>query len=320
VLDQPDGSGFAFAAPGRYTGCGGSGCTGAVKVNVGDAVVRATGPEAYAVYVQSRGNGVNDTTVNVTAGGRVQNWEQSAAAVYVDGARTNTITVDDGGTIEGTGAAGVAITGARPAAIRNAGTIIGSVHLPTESSTLDNRPGGRLIAGETVDLGADGALVNGGAVDVGGTGRVATTTLAGDFVQGPSGTLLVDADHARAVADRLEVTGSASLEGVVAVNPLSLTSSPATLLRADGPLAVDPAAVSFTRTHLFSYSPTTDGHSLQLQPHAHFQASEPGLDGTQREVAAHLQGVWDSGDPRFGGGFAALTEHRQGGSPPGIAR
>ena len=85
--------------------------------------------------VQSQGNGVNDTTININ-GGYIESWAKSAGAIFVAGAGTNTInnagTIDDGSDTSLPGgptpnATGVSIAGNQPATINTEDLTIGTV-------------------------------------------------------------------------------------------------------------------------------------------------------------------------------------------------
>ena len=311
VIGQTDGSGnvtgYAFAGANPYTGCSGDSCSGSVTVTLGgNTVVRPLGPEAYGVVVQSQGNGVNDTTININ-GGFIESWAKSAGAIYVAGAGTNTInntgTIDDGCDTSLPGgptpnATGVSITGNQPATINNnaGGTINGSITLPNGTSGLNNN-GGTYNPGSTIDLGG-GKLINRGTINPGNTGRITTTRLHGDLLQLDGGVLQLDTDHSRGAADRLQVNGDVTLAGSVQVNPITLSKAPVTVLTSSGTLTLDPTLTA-TPSHLFSYSAKSDGAALQVTPHGDFKASEDPLNATHQGLAKHLQAVWDQEVGRF---------------------
>ena len=58
---------------------------------------------------------------------------------------------------------------------------------------------------------------------------------------------------------------------------------------------------------MFSYAHKVAGNSLVVTPRADFAPAGQSLNGTQGDVAESLQQVWDSGDPRYGTSFAALS-------------
>ena len=308
VISSPDGKGYAFSGTSPYTDCSGSACTGSVTVELGsNTVTRASGPDSYAIFVQSRGNGLNSTTVNVGSGAFVESWAKSAGAIYVGGDAStgrNLIIVQSGGTIDdGTGsnlpggptpnATGVAITGSAPFLVLNSGTINGSYVSPKGlASSIDNRRRGQLNTGAIVDLGPGGLLKNSGTVDLGGSGQIATTTLQGDFIQTKKGQLRIDADHANAVADQLIVSGDIELAGKIRINPLTLGSTSLTVLQAGGTLTLDPNA-KLVGTRLVHYTPTLTGQKLQVTPTVNFRGMDRDLDRAQRSVAAALQQMWE---------------------------
>jgi outer membrane autotransporter protein len=53
---------------------------------------------------------------------------------------------------------------------------------------------------------------------------------------------------------------------------------------------------------------------LVVRPNADFTLADQRLNRTQRGVAGSLQQIWDSGDPRYGTGFAALSQDDSSGS------
>lgn len=300
VVSQADDNGYVMASASPYAGCSGQACTGRIAVAVAGQVA-VSGADSYAVAVQSHGNGVNDTSLSVSADGRVVVIEEAAAAVFVDGAGTNTI--DNAGLISGSGASGgIAIAGVTPATVANSGTIDGSVELPGRS-TLANRQAGTFAAGPTLRL---ARLDNAGTVEVAGAGRIGTTRLSGDLVQSETGRLAVDTDHVGGRADRLEVDGDARIAGTVSVRPMTLGHDPVTVLTAGGSLRMEPQ-LTFAGSHLFSYRPTVIDSGLRITPEADFRSGSDSLSGTRRSVAAHLQQIWDSAADGFGEAFAALA-------------
>jgi uncharacterized protein YhjY with autotransporter beta-barrel domain len=188
--------------------------------------------------------------------------------------------------------------------LTNWGTIIGS-QIFTGGAMLANLRGGALVTGRTLQLGTAGTIANLGSIDPGGRRRLLTTVLTGNLNQSGPGRLILDSDHVRARSDRLEISGIASLGGAVEMRPLSLTRRPLTVLRAET-LTVDPALAT-TQTHLFSYAHKVAGNSLVVTPRADFSPAGQSLNGPRGDIAVSLQEIWDSGDPRYGTSFAALS-------------
>ncbi len=170
-------------------------------------------------------------------------------------------------------------------------------------SNVVNHFGATFNSGANVSLGS-GSFRNQGTLSIGGTGPVATTTLTGNFIQDATGTLRVDTDHANGQSDRLDLVGSATVGGRVVVHPLTLAKRPVTVVTATNGLTIDPSLLT-NRTLVFSYGTSQSGNTLVVTPQAAFASSVPLID-MERQVALHLQQIWDSGSS-LGTGFAALA-------------
>lgn len=115
--------------------------------------------------------------------------------------------------------------------INNHNTVIGNVRLGAGANTFNNESGSRLWSGSTIHLGDDAQLFsNKGTFAPGSSGLVSsvwTTELTGRLVQGLGGVYQVDLDFVAGdaptgLADRINVSGTAELEGKVdllIVNP-----------------------------------------------------------------------------------------------------
>ncbi|MBN9058008.1 MAG: autotransporter domain-containing protein, partial [Rhizobiales bacterium] len=169
-----------------------------------------------AIHLVSYG----DQSVTVD-GGRVTGGA-GFAAVHFDGGYENSLV--NAGTIDSAdGINGLAIlANDNNTSIVNNGTITGSVVLSDWSNSFLNGEDGVFNMGDTVHLGAGNTLTNDGSVSVGQVGQVATTALTGSFVNGSTGTLLLDIDLAGSTADRLDVSGTASLSGTLGLHFTSL--------------------------------------------------------------------------------------------------
>ena len=205
------------------------------------------------------GNGNDGVTVNLGQGGQVNSSGPASIAIFLDTCQVQpgspicrntepSAFVNNSGQIVGSE---YAIFSTGITAIKNSGTITGSIHAEVDGS-VDNARGGVLNTGRTIDLGPNGLLSNAGIIDAGGAGRIATTEVTARLEQTGTGRLEVDSDHARGRADRLEVAGPVVLGGRVEMRPLTLTKRPVTVLEADT-LTVDPALAT-TQTHVFGYA------------------------------------------------------------------
>ena len=301
---------------------GGAGAGAGVTVVLASSQVAATGPGSAGILAQSDGTSSGPIRVSLDAGSVVRGGqlaspfgqnptERDSAAIRLRGGTNNQIT--NAGRIESLDPAGFAIladTRAGNTTVTNTGTITGNVHFSDSGvgglgGVLDNRVGGVLDAPQTIRLGGGGTLQNSGTLHVGGAGQIGTTVLTGQLVQGPTGRLVVDTNHAAGTADLLSVLGSVRLGGTVEVNAATIANRAVTVLSATESLVLDPGLAS-NRTHLFRFDAQQAGNSLQVQPVAEFSAAASPLGANQRQVASHLQQVWDSG-AQFDAGFAALA-------------
>lgn len=106
--------------------------------------------------------------------------------------------------------------------VSNAGTISGDVDLGSGANKLDNLAGGVISSGR-VTVGSGNTFANAGDLSPGGRGVIAKTVVIGNFVQTASGRMVVDINEAAATkADSIEVTGRATLAGLVVPNVIDL--------------------------------------------------------------------------------------------------
>ena len=213
VLALANGQGFTFAGVplGQCTVC-----SGAVIVNVSGSVA-VSGAGSIGIYVESRGNGVNETAVTVDGPGVVTANPGAKAALFLAGSAENVVNVS--GLVQGLGAGGVAIAGSGPVFVSNkGGTIVGSITAPPGSS-VDNVAGGLIEAGPAVTLGPNDTFTNAASVLPGGGLAFRTTLLTGNFVQTGTGTLVIDTLARGDQSDHLQVSGDAILAGNLIVDP-----------------------------------------------------------------------------------------------------
>ena len=119
--------------------------------------------------------------------------------------------------------------------VGNFGTVTGNINLG-DGTEFNNRPGGLFSSGNRVFLGAGEMLLNMGTLSPGGGGVVQTTALTGNLEQTSKGQLATDLNLGAATNDRVNVTGTAKLDGTVKVavqNPALLTQQ-FTILSAAG--------------------------------------------------------------------------------------
>ena len=162
---------------------------------------------------------------------------------------------------------------------------------------------GHFGSGDAVQVGQCG-VSNSGTFDVKGS-ATGTTKIVGGFTQQAGGVLNIDADLANGIADKLEITGSATLGGTVHVAPTSISNQAVTIVSATGGVTLDPQLRQTDEAALFDFPLIASGNELKIQAVARFNNAAANLGANQQAVAGHLQGLFDSG-ASLGNGFTAL--------------
>jgi hypothetical protein len=193
---------------------------GAVNVVI-DGHIEAAGADASAILAQSLGGGADgngDISVHV-AGGTVLGGSGLGAGVrLLDG--DNNVVRNDGWI--GALSDRAIVAGGGHDRVENYGVLSGSVALGAGTNSLANQAGGVINSGATLDVGAGNTLTNAGKLSPGGDGVVATTAVVGNLLQTSAGRIAVDLDTRAAEADRIDVSGTASLAGGVVVRLLDV--------------------------------------------------------------------------------------------------
>jgi uncharacterized protein with beta-barrel porin domain len=278
-------------------------------------VVSVSGAYSYGVVMIAEGNTTawNSNSLFVRYGARIIASGNAAGAVFMGGTDpTNGIIVSGSGSlIDGSQSAGKIAVGSFATvpsqihvSIFNGGAVKGSV-VGGDGSTVANGAGSTLEPGPLMNLGAHGVLTNNGTLNVGGAGKMATTAMTGTFIQGATGVMVVDANNATGQADLINVQGSANIAGTVQLNSVELTNRPVTVLTATDGVTLDPSFQN-DPDYLFTANTSVVGNTLQVQPQAHFIELANGLSSTDRQLAYHLQQIWNSGSS-LNGGFSAMS-------------
>jgi uncharacterized protein with beta-barrel porin domain len=200
----------------------GSGAHGIFATSFASAVtvtstgnITATGNGAFGIYAV----GSNAPIAVTIKSGTVSGGTGTGGGVGLAAGSNNTLT--NMGTI--TALSGVAIIGnTTNNTVNNFGTVIGNVLLAVGSNAINNMAGGVFNAGATVNLGT-GTLTNAGTFSPGGAGVIQTTALSGNLVQSTTGRFLTDINVGGATSDRVNVSGTANLAGVVQLQVSNLT-------------------------------------------------------------------------------------------------
>jgi hypothetical protein len=227
------GGGFAGSAsdPLFFAGStGGAGSAGPTVVNQTGNLL-ATGKNSSGLVVQSDArDGRGDVTINIL------NAAPDKMSVIGGGSGTGAGVAILGGAHNQLNNAGLISTvlGIKGTAIRatvgddrveNTGTIVGSVDLGGGQNAFVNAIKASFMAGDQVMLGTGNTLTNRGTLWAGDPSRVSTTALTGDFAQSTDGVFAVDLDLRFGAADRLNVSGTASVDGTIKVNLINPLAS-----------------------------------------------------------------------------------------------
>ncbi|XSG81942.1 MAG: autotransporter outer membrane beta-barrel domain-containing protein [Methyloligella sp. ZOD6] len=179
--------------------------------------------------------GYGSSVVTVHQGSTITGGTGSGDGIDFDGGATNRVI--NFGTITTRGENAIESEGPAAETIDNYGTVTGNVDLGGGTNRFNNRSGGVFNTGSIVFLGDGNLLRNAGTLSPGGDGTIRTAALTGNVLQTGTGTFAVDLDLGNAATDRLNVSGSAMLDGTVAVavqNPALLSQRFTILSAADG--------------------------------------------------------------------------------------
>jgi hypothetical protein len=278
---------------------GGEGSGGAVSVTV-SGVVSATGQGANGIVAQSSGDaGAGDISIDVASGIVQGGSGPLASGVRLEDGAHNSL-VNDGSISTTAGIAGVAIraTGGNNA-IDNFGSVTGSVDLGAGVNSFHNEAGASFDSGAVAILGSGNLLTNDGLLSPGGRGNIMTTAITGNLAQTGRGSYVLDLDYATGAADRLEVSGSSTLAGTVAVSTMNpgfikpgdhrpiIVSSAGGLTLAG--LTLDAAQTAVVQSELLLLDPT----DLALDYDVNFAPA--GLNANRTAIGEYLNTVQTAG-------------------------
>jgi len=193
---------------------------GDVEIKV-DGDITAYGSSSNGIHVNSHG-GDGNGSIDITVNGRVQGGSGSSVGINIQAGAANVVKIGETGTVTSVdGVAGSAIHSTEASEeVRNSGLVIGSMDLGSGGNAFNNLRSGRLHAGASIDLGVGNLLTNDGMVSPAGVGEVFTSSVTGNLAQNASGVYIVDVDVKNQQADRINVSGTSTLDGRVEVNRL----------------------------------------------------------------------------------------------------
>lgn len=297
---------FAQSVSGTGDGVQSEGVT--LHVNA-DIAATGEGGRAILAQVATPKSGGSPGPINITVAqdATVSTGASGFETIGVKGPGLNTIT--NSGTITQANPTGYAIRAEDGITlVDNSGTLTGSV-LMDGDSVVQNGVAAVFNTGTTVTVGS--ALENYGVLNPLGVGTVGTTTVtAPTFTQARSGSLGIDLDLSRSVADKLVIKAATanSISGlvtphVVAGTPSSgskgsfeIVSTSGATLQASGLTVNNAGAVDYSLTE--GTSSVTLGYTVDY-----------GLLGGEREVAARAVGA-TANHAEFGGHIDKLISAR----------
>jgi hypothetical protein len=278
-------------ASGAYAGRGGT-----VSVTLRGAGIAVSGADADAILAQSIGvNGGRDISVLVD-GAWVQGGAGHGAGVrFLDGAAN---LLDNRGVVTSlAGIDGLAVAGTGGGeSVRNAGLITGSVDLGAGANAFANLAGAALYSGSVLNLGTGQTLSNDGLLAPGGVGRRLSTTLTGNLVQGGTGVLDVDLDAMALESDRIDVSGTAVLDGTVQMRVTNPTPADRriTLVSTQGGASAAGLALVARPSAVANYTLETEGNDVLLHYRIDF-SNVRGLNANQSRVGGHVNDIQRAG-------------------------
>jgi uncharacterized protein YhjY with autotransporter beta-barrel domain len=270
-----------YNAVGVFAQSAASGGSGAVTVDVEGTVVGGSGPRGYGVLI---------------AGGN----------------SSNAIIVGTQGSISALSGTALSYYGNFRPTLTNNGSVQGNVLLRSDVGALGQiNNAGTLIAGNLLDAN----VANSGRLSVVHTSSAfATTVITGNYSQSSSGTTIIGGDLTAGASDRLQITGSAVLDGRVSFNFRTMRPNQSvTVLTADG--GITGRLTADNGPGLFSYQLQQTGNAVSVSvAGANLASPSFGLNASQTAVANGLQNIWNAGGGTFDGLFAALQSAAASGS------
>ncbi|MCV6587303.1 MAG: autotransporter outer membrane beta-barrel domain-containing protein [Marinibacterium sp.] len=248
---------------------------------------------------------VGPVTGPVTAATSVSDDNADAGALLITNAEhatiTNTGTISTIAEVDGD----LLRSAADMLTITNSGTLVGDIHHSGAGASITNHAEGTLRAGASYDIGGTGAgvVTNHGRLEILGTSRTGTTAIDGDLEQSASGVLAMDLSPSSGGADRLTVTGTATLDGAIEYRLLDLgrsTDGPQSidLIAADGGITLPSGALIGTQSAVAGFATTFEDGAVRLTYDIDFEGQSFANPLTQdrQAVARYLTALQDAGE------------------------
>ncbi|GAB3325623.1 autotransporter [Bordetella tumulicola] len=316
--------------------CGGvsAGSDTAFAVTVSGGSVSATGSNGIGIFAQAAGYG---TPGGGTPDVQIGSWGPTAtvtggtgngAGIWIDrpnGTSSDNdawVTVNGGGVVttsRRSDGLAMLVTGGGIIALANYGNITGALELNTSQgivgngtwhpSALTSRGALQNDRGSLNNYGtwtpgptANADVLNQGAIQF--DNAAMTTRMNGHYIQTDSGRLSPMIDSLSGKASLLDISGSASVDGVIVPNATSLLTGMVTILKAGGLTSTAQAQDSL----LFDWDAKTQGTTINITPNATFKPGGVSLTASQSSLADYHTRAWNNSDPLFAKLFAGLSQ------------
>jgi hypothetical protein len=320
--------------------CGGISASGAnnFEVSIQGGSVSATGTNGIGIFAQAAGYGTpGGGTPDVVVGNTynpvtVTGGSGSGAGIWIDRPNGNSNDNDSWVTINGTGvvttSAGsngtaIQVTGGGIIALANYGSITGALDLNAEEQVGGNWTPGALTSRGALQN-SRGSLLNYGTWVPGALARAdilnpgtiqfdnpaMTTRVNGHFIQTSSGRLSPMIDSLNGNASLLKIDGSASVDGTIVPNAVTLLPGTVTVLTAGSLGSTAQAQDSL----LFDWEARTSGNAINITPNPNFTPSGVSLNGSQSSQANYYNRGWNNADATLAGLFGGLSHINDGGT------
>lgn len=261
-------------------------------------IARANGDGSDAIDVNNT-TGVGSSRVVITAGSRVVGGRGTGDGIDFDGGKTNRVINRGTITTQGENAIDAGVVSRE--IIDNYGTVTGNIDLGSGADVFNNHQDGTFNTGKRVDLGTGELLWNAGTLAPGGSGTLRTSTLTGRFRQTADGVFKVDVNHRAGKSDRLDVSGTAKLDGTVLPKLSRIELTPKarrfTILSADG--GTTDNGLSVADSGAIDYSLLyPNAEDVVLAVRLDFTPTGHGLTPNQRAAGNHLNRILHAGVPK----------------------
>ncbi|HYG44131.1 MAG TPA: hypothetical protein VEA17_14530 [Bordetella sp.] len=297
--------------------CAESAESSTVSVDV-QGTVSALGSNAGAIFAQAAGYASGDAKISVS--GTVQgntttneagnNTTQTALIQMDTPDGSNLLTVTPGGHVTASSIDGVfgnavqSLSGMGTVELE--GVLTGSLLL--RDGKFNVHPGGVHNSGSTTQA---GQVVNAGTINVGvplsSVSSTLVDTVTGDYTQTSQGVLGVTVDSLRTAAGRMNVNGTANMDGVISPSAISLLPGEFTVLTA-GTLQGSADAVD---SLVIDWGARRSGNQISLTPNANYKPAGVKLTDSQTSLANYMNREWSSANPGAAyrnAGFSRITD------------